>query len=369
MTSPKADEGLFKPYIVSETEVSSLIFEENSEMRSIASKTVPSIFVVHLTLIFTQIIFGGGQVVGKLGLPAANPVLFALIRELIAGPVLVALAIYFEGIPEIERKHVLSYSLCGVSLFINQFCNIVGVKLSNAILSSAWQPAQPIFVIIMALALGWEKATPAKLAGILISFGGALFLTFFHQDLSGSRNLLFGNLMFFLNDIGAALYVIFSKSLLRSQQPMTVTGLSYIIASGMMLIAALVVNCTPVFLHFVCSDCNGYAWAVPSETIWALAYWIVFNSIISYLLITWANKYADASKVMAYSALQPASAMILSFLIVKLGWYSLALPGWNALGLIGILAGIALIIYDTISEKQEYNPLNIEDISINLDEE
>lgn len=36
---------------------------------------------VHLALITAQVLFGGGSVVGKLGVESFNPMMFALIRE------------------------------------------------------------------------------------------------------------------------------------------------------------------------------------------------------------------------------------------------------------------------------------------------
>lgn len=41
----------------------------------------PSVFRIHAALIMGQILFGGGSVVGKLGVEAFNPLIFALIRE------------------------------------------------------------------------------------------------------------------------------------------------------------------------------------------------------------------------------------------------------------------------------------------------
>lgn len=55
-------------------------------------KPAPSLFIVHLAIIAAQVAFGGGSVIGALGMPETNPVLFALIREGIAGPLLCLVA-------------------------------------------------------------------------------------------------------------------------------------------------------------------------------------------------------------------------------------------------------------------------------------
>ena len=55
-------------------------------------KPAPSLLLVHLAIISAQVAFGGGSVIGSLGMPETNPVLFALIREGIAGPLLCIIA-------------------------------------------------------------------------------------------------------------------------------------------------------------------------------------------------------------------------------------------------------------------------------------
>ena len=62
-----------------------------------------------------------------------------------------------------------------------QFGFIVGEKLANAVIGSAWQPTQPIFSTTIAILLGWEVATLPKVAGILVAFGGAAFMVFYGQ--------------------------------------------------------------------------------------------------------------------------------------------------------------------------------------------
>ena len=52
----------------------------------------PPILIVHLAIITANIFFGGGAVIGYLGLPGVNPILVALIREGISGPFLCIIA-------------------------------------------------------------------------------------------------------------------------------------------------------------------------------------------------------------------------------------------------------------------------------------
>lgn len=91
-----------------------------------------------------------------------------------------------------------------------------------------------------------------------------------------------------------------------------------IVASGFSSDCALV--------HFVCPtaaaaaanhQCGEYSnscapWAVPTSAVLPLCYWVLLNSCLVYWMITWANQHAKAGFVLAYCALQPLVAMLLS---------------------------------------------------------
>ena len=60
--------------------------------------------------------------------------------------------------------------------------------------------------------------------------------------------------------------------------------------------------CNHMYNRYPCGagsnlNCSCSPWGVPIDAIMPLAYWIVFNSATAYFLMTWGNKYADASKV------------------------------------------------------------------------
>lgn len=121
-----------------------------------------------------------------------------------------------------------------------------------------------------------------------------------------------------------------------------------------MAVSVGILNHHCAVLHFVCPPndheivCGGYetscsAWYVPLSAAWPLVYFILGNSIAAYWLITWANQHARAGYVLAYTALQPFSSTLLTVCLIILGVQGLELPGWNALGGLGIILGLFLI--------------------------
>lgn len=98
--------------------------------------------------------------------------------------------------------------------------------------------------------------------------------------------------------------------------------------------------------------CNCSAWSVPMSAFLPLLYWIIFNSIVAYLILTWGNQYANPSLVLGYTALQPLTSSLLSVLINAVtSKYDIAEPGYNLLGGIVIIIGLYMLIYD--NKKQE----------------
>ena len=98
----------------------------------------PSVLLVHGALIATQVAFGGGSVVGKLGVAKFNPLVFALIREATAGVILLLVALAVDGTQPVRRaRDVPVFIACGVFIFANQAFFIVGDKLAGAVIAVA----------------------------------------------------------------------------------------------------------------------------------------------------------------------------------------------------------------------------------------
>jgi len=346
---------------------------------------VPSVLLVHVALIVTQLSFGGGSVVGKFGVHGTNPIVFALIREGIAGPLLVMIAIVLHR----ERpalNDIPRLLACGVCIFGNQLCFIVGVKLADPTTGSVWQPSQPIFTTALAVVLGYERPQLRLALGLLLAISGAVFMVLYGAETDSGKYELWGHVLFFFNCLGTSGYVIFSKpfySQIVTQnqrcssiaerppgstmyKPLSVTGWSYIIGSVLMFITTLIFNAGAETLHFVCHDddhsveqeCVDDPWRVPGSMWWCLAYWILGNSITAYGCMTWANKYAQASTVSAYTVLQPVTSAVLSYILVAVkgnDWadsYSLEKPGLKDLGILPIMLGLAVLFSDTSCSSQ-----------------
>lgn len=304
-------------------------------MSTLASRTIaPLPLKVHGALVLTQTIFGAGSIVAAFGLPSFNPLLFAAIREGLAGPLLLLAAWSSGGLRNISLvRHRSLFFLLGACIFGNQACYIVGIKLAGGVAGAMWQPSQPIWTMFFAIVLRRETASRQRAAGIVYAFFGCLGMIAFssQQTPSSGRRVASataGHFFFVLNCVASSLYVLISKTAVAKFPSIVVTALSYCCATPMTV--AVAIATTALRPAFACSDCSD-PWAVPTSALPALVYWVLFQSVAAYFLMTWAGKYAPATVVSAYTVLQPVTATLLSVLLVALGSTLVAPPSTGSI--------------------------------------
>eukprot|EP00392_Amoebophrya_sp_AT5.2_P016402 g16663.t1 len=167
--------------------------------------------------------------------------------------------------------------------------------------------------------------------------------------------------LFLLNDLGAALYIVGTKSLLDHGfgTPLELTMYSYVFLS---LAFAVVVNDghAPVLLHELCAaekECMRNPWQLPS--LWLVLWLILVPGVTCYLIQNYAVSLVAASKVSFYSILQTAASMLFTAILIWVGFnprdsesgeHLLQLPGEALLGLVPIVFGLALIM---VSDEEE----------------
>ncbi len=250
---------------------------------------LPRVVLAHLALAASGVLLGLGSVVSKLGLAGMNPVLFGLLREVCAAPLLLLISVVLEGdaagsprrgwIP--PRRDWLEFFIAGGCLFLTNFLYIIGVKLLGATPAAIWQSATPVFTMIIAVAVGLERFTPLKLCGVGFAFVGCAFVALY-RPASGAADAdagaahpfgrvgvwtqLQGHLIFLLQVTGFSGFLVAEKPLLRKWSPLATLAYSYFVASSLMLAAALLVNTSPTLLGFVCPECAPACNSPPPRT-------------------------------------------------------------------------------------------------------
>lgn len=240
-------------------------------------------------------------VVGKLVLREIPPLLIGGARTTLAGLCLAVLyAVRRKTQPRIDREHwgtLASIAICGVAL--NQLLFIVGLSRTSVGHSAVVIALSPILVLLFASAIGQEQVTARKLAGMVVALAGVATLQFGHSG--DARGATFtGDFITLLGACSFAIYSVLSKRIATRYGGITVNALAY--TAGALLLAPVTywqAETTEL------SSISAGAWL-------GVIYMAVFPSVVCYLIFYYALTYISASKLAAFSYLQPLLATLIA---------------------------------------------------------
>ncbi len=199
-----------------------------------------------------------------------------------------------------ELPALLVLGLVGVGL--NQLCFVTGLGATSVAHASLIMGMTPVIVLVIASLIGQERLTAKKAAGLAIALSGVFVLNRAPAKASGVT--LFGDLLIFGAAATFAIFTVFGKRVTVRHGSITVNTLAY--AAGAVLLSPLTVWEAARF---------------PFETVsllgWAsLFYMAMFPSLICYLIYYYALTYISATRISAFSYLQPLIATTLAALIL-----------------------------------------------------
>lgn len=331
----------------------------------------PSMFKVHGALIFAYVLFGGGAFASKFGVHGGSPCYFEMIREAIAGPIM-SVAATTLGAPVFPQLRDLNRTVVVCLLFVgNQIFFMLGLKLTEPIFAAAWQIAIPIITIIIAVLAGFESITTMKALGTTLACSGAMMMNVLHfrmtqhDNCDASSYVLLGHACFLLQAASCSGYIICGKALVDKYPPLAVTGWSFTLGSLVMLVVTYVGYTVPAINDVMCwstnlesmAMCKSIRWELPVGMIAPLLYEIVACSFLGWVLITWANRYANASTVAIYSVTQPLASAVVSAVAIMIkggAWakvYAIQMPGsHHLLGVLVISFGLFVVYRDNVTK-------------------
>jgi len=186
-------------------------------------------------------------------------------------------------------------ALAGLALIgvvLNQLLFLEGVKRTTAINTNIMVTTIPAFTLAIALIMGRERATWAKLGGIGLAAAGAVYLIG-PDRIRLDPGMAFGNALIACNTCSYAGYLVLSKRLLERYHPLTVVTHVFVFGAVLILPFGLVA------LHDV------VLWQLPTRALLGLGYIVLFSSLLAYYLSIWALQRTASSLVAMYVYLQP----------------------------------------------------------------
>jgi drug/metabolite transporter (DMT)-like permease len=236
--------------------------------------------------------FGLSFAATKYALRGFQPLLVALLRFSIAGG---GLWVVWRLRPERERAarpELLRLALLGfVSLTVYFTFENLGIARTSASAASILIATIPIFVAVLNLVTLREGTTARQYAGVLLSFAGIVILVQLGAGVGGGG--VSGDLLVLAASVSAAVYTILARRLLVKRSALFVTTFQNLFGALFMAPLALAEALVA-----------GVKGPTP-QAIGAVLYLAVVCSMLAYLMLNYAFRFIEASRVSVFINLTP----------------------------------------------------------------
>jgi len=200
---------------------------------------------------------------------------------------------------------LLYLGVFGVTL--NQLFFLIGLSRTSVVHSALIIAMTPIFVLVAAAIVKQERITLRKASGMGIAFTGVGMLNLLpsKSGAPGSQATLLGDLCIFLAAAAFSLFTVLGKRVSLRLNSITVNTFSYV--GGALALAPLTIW-----------QARDFPFARVTAAGWtSLVYMALFPSVICYLIYYYALTRISASRVSAFSYLQPVIATLLAAIALR----------------------------------------------------
>ncbi|MEW5910702.1 MAG: EamA family transporter [Thermodesulfobacteriota bacterium] len=241
----------------------------------------------------------------RIGVQNLPPALFAGIRWLTAGLIFVA-ALRIRGISFPAPGEYLNLTVVGISLLV--------IANGLVVWAEQWVPSGLTALIVATLPFwmaGFDSLMPSgspmnmrKISGIILGFIGLLIL--FYPDLKGSldRSYLLGVAVLFLAPISWSIGSLYSKYRPIASNPLMAAAVQMIIAGLLFILIGILAD-----------EAGRFHFSIPGFG--AMAYLIIFGSIVGYGSYIYSLAKLPAAKVSLFAYVNPVIAVVLGWLILE----------------------------------------------------
>lgn len=241
-------------------------------------------------------------VVAKIALRRFHPLLLSGLRTTLAGLFILPVFVWSRrrrpehGEFRRDLPMLVLLGLFGVAL--NQIFFVSGLSLTSVAHSSIVIGMAPILVLLLAAYSGMEHLTGRKFVGMGIALGGIVTLNLAPGRTAGAS--VAGDALIFLSSAAFAWFSVYGKPVAARQGAVVVNTVAYI---G----AALALAPLTIFLAVRngLGSVGAAGWA-------SLLYMALFPSMVCYLIYAYALEHIPASRLSAFSYLQPVLVMTIA---------------------------------------------------------
>ena len=254
--------------------------------------------LMHLLMLLATFCWAGNVVAIKEALDGFTPLALALLRIGGAAVIFAGLFWGWRNRPSIRltrREWFIMAMVAVTGVTFNQLFFIAGLARSSVAHAGLIVALGPVMVLVISCLLRLEALTILKFAGMLISFGGVAVLTTGKVG-HGNGGYWVGDMILLAGSTVFASYTILMKEIADKYHVLTLNMAAYALG-------------TMVMIPFGASALGNVRWASIPPHAWAgMAYAILFGSVVPYLSFSIAINELTASRVAAFSYIQPVIA-------------------------------------------------------------
>ena len=285
----------------------------------------------HLACFVAYAIFGFNIIVCKdlTSGQLISPLSIFCLRSIGAGALFWLISL-FAPKEKIERKdYVKIFAASILGFFVCQISFLIGLPHITPMDCSVLSAISPIYTMIIAAIVLKEPLTLQKVAGVIISFLGIIYLIVSRTAAAGvAETTLFGIIMIIFNSLSFSLYLGIFKPLIGKYS--VITFMKWI------FLFAFVIS-----MPFSAKEIITLNWStIPTIQLAELTYLIFCATFITYFLIPLGQKRIRPTLVSMYSYVQPIIAIVISICIgmEMLTWQKL-------LAAIMVFGGVVVVSY------------------------
>ncbi len=294
----------------------------------------PSRIAIAASIALLVVVWAVNFIAAKIGLLYLPPLAMASFRVVLAGAVMAPVYLLCSGLPAFAEaanfrlrrftaRDLWTFLYLGFFVMVNQMCFTIGLYFTHISHAAVIVGLGPIYILILAVLLGLERATGHKVVGMVIALVGVAVLAS-ENGISAHSASLEGDVITMTGSIGFAIYVVLGKRLSGKYDSLTMTAFNHF--AGALIVLPLAIREARA-LHVA------HLWQLPWRAWAALLYMAIFGSALAYVFYFWLLRYLEASQLSGFTYLLPVLATILGILwLGERGSWSQVLGGVLALG-------------------------------------
>lgn len=294
------------------------------------------------------VVWAGNFIAAKIGLLYLAPLAMASFRVVLAGVVMIPvylsclrLSAFAEAVELRKRGFVardfwIFANLGFFGVTINQMCFTIGLHFTSVSHSAVIVGLSPIYILVLAVLFGLERATWHKVVGMLIALAGVAVLAS-ENGMSVHSASIEGDAITMAGSLGFAMYGVLGKRVAGKYDTLTMTAFTHF--AGALIVLPLAIREARALygtghLH--------QPWPVCA----ALLYMAIFSSALAYVFYFWLLRYLEASQLSAFTYLLPVLATILGIMWLgeKGSWTQVAGAVMSLGGVYWIESGRAAVV-------------------------